>query len=235
MFFQIQEILINTSNSTFQNLCSGFFGSIVGAFITCFTTWLITKNTNNENKKQWRQELFNKRKSEYVLKVILKSADLHTITSELTTINKDTVKILNDFHIDDFQKFFNILSKMNIFFSKNDELHKYISKILNDLDIYLNLLLDVEDIIDNKQKAYYELAKLAIITNSDEIVHFAIVNYIEYIECKHDGVWLCDGKKYALYEEFQSLYGDKFELLIKNIQNNLLKLHDYLIDKYIII
>lgn len=235
MFFQIHEILINTNNLTSQNLFSGFCGSIIGALITCLVTWLITRNTNNENKKQWKYELFNKRKSEYILQTILQSANLHIIASELTIINKDTVKTLNDFHIDDFKDFFNTLSKLSIFFKQTDELNTFFSTIIEDLNIYLNLLLDIKDIIYNKQNAYNELTKLAIITNSDEIVHFAIVNYIEYIECKHDGVWLCDGKKYALYEEFQSLYGDKFELLIKNIQNNLLKLHDYLVDKYIII
>lgn len=234
MYFQIQEILITTT-STLQNLFSGVGGSIIGAIITGFVTYIITKNTNNENKKQWKYELFNKKKSEYILQVILQSANLNTISFELTKLSNNTFKALDDFHIKNYQELFNTLSKLSVFLSKKNELYKFISKILNNLELYLNLILDIKDIIDNKQDAYKELIKHSIVNNIDDGIVFTIGNYIEYILKQHNGVWLCDGKKYALFEEFEILHQNKFDILMRNIHDDLLKLHDNLIDKYIVI
>ena len=228
-------ILQSGQNPDFiSNLLCGLIGSIIGGGISGGITYHVTRFTNNENKKRWEHELFNKKHSEYVINIIEISANLISQMDLLKNLKPNSLYSLEKFYIDEFTNLYNFISKLNIFHTKNEKLFKFNNELLNNIEIYLTILNILKAILADKfSNAHIHCKKLNLFGAINGSHKVNVLDFIDFINSQTNGVWLIDNKSYKFNNEFKDRYEDNFLELIKTIQEQLENLHDSLIQSYI--
>lgn len=217
------QLLFNPSELSWgHTLLSGLVGAIIGGFISGIITFIAMKIIDNENKKRWEQDGFQKTKLDLMLSVISLLADMqiHINTTRNYTRIKDMPSNNKAFveESEQYKELYNHISKLSVFY-KDDNIFDNIALELRKL-IYLSK--GIEIIFENKTcDVYLDLYGKGIISFS---YNQPYINYYQYFEYRKE--------QEALFIDNQTiLKGYKNAEEFSNSMQNLLYLMENLYGK----
>lgn len=202
----------------------------LGAIITGFITFWAMRFIDDENKKRWQNEFYNKRKVELILCVIEELADCLIKIATFQQIKSTVILRNTSIHFDkDYYDLFETcqksLLKLNMFYRKNKNF---------DNSVFLKTQ-ELLSIITQNFLILHEIKTQDIETSNilkeKNIIDEKYVNLLKFIDFIKEESNCSSSFKYALHLSFESDYNYDLENLNEDFLKYGLELRDELLEK----